>query len=176
MPAREHRGLSWAEKDAVDAKGRVMKEKADALYNGCIFVQLHYTNYGSDFDVARKRLTAVYTQLTDDQYFDRLGLEDYDEGLKALTAGRTHMFIAFGRRELGDVTYNDLFKKMEACEKACGAYAQAWQNIRDFDKKNPKTAGVKRFVWKHAFSGQRADMGEMRGLLAELGRLGAPRS
>jgi hypothetical protein len=137
----EHRGLSWGEKDIVDAKGRAMKEKADALYNGCIFVQLHYTNYGSDFDEARKRLAAVYTQLTDDQYFDSLGLEDYDEGLKALTAGRTHMFIAFGRREIEQLTYNGLFKKMETCEKACGAYAQTWQNIRDFIKRNRRRRG-----------------------------------
>ena len=173
---REHRGLSWAEKDEVDAKGRAMKEKADDLYNGCIRAQLQKTNYGSDFDTARENLEAVYKQLKDEKYVDSLGLEDYDEGLKALAAGRTHMFNAFGRRELGDVTYTDLFNKMVACETACGAYAQAWHNIRDFDKKNPKTAGVKRFVWKHAFSGQRADVGEMRGLLAELGRLGAPRS
>jgi hypothetical protein len=176
MPVGEHRGLSWAEKDEVDAKGRTMKEREDDLYNGCIHVHLHYTNHGSDFGEARKRLKAVYTQLKAEQYFDSLGLEDYNEGLKALAHGRTHMFNAFGRGEIDSVKYNDLFKKMQACEKACGAYAQAWQKIRDFDKKNPKTSGVKRAVWKHAFSTQQADMGEMRGLLAELGRPGAPRS
>jgi hypothetical protein len=158
------RGLCQVEKDEVYAKGRSMKERSDDLYNGFIHVHLHYTNYGSDFDEARKQLAAVYTQLKSGQYFDITGLQEYEDGLKALAVGRTNMFNAFGRGEIGEVTYNDLFKKMEACEKACAAYATVWQKIRDFDRKN-KTAAVQRGFGTYAFSKKKADITDMRALL-----------
>ncbi len=134
-----HRGLCNAEKDVVDARGRAMSSTANDLYNGCIHAQLHYTDYGSDFDEARKRLEAVYKQLTVEEYYDCLGLQNYGEGLKALAAGRTHMFNALGREEIDELTYNGLFRKMEACEQACAAYATAWHDIRKFCIQSPPT-------------------------------------
>ena len=80
------------------------------------------------------------------------------------------MFNALGRGEIGEVTYNDLFKKMVACEQACAAYATAWQQIRDFDRKN-KTAALQRAVGTHAFSTKKADMAEMRALLGSWGAM-----
>ena len=148
-----------------------MKERADDLCNGCTRAQLHYTPYGRYFDTAQDKLTAVYTQLKNEKYFDCLGLAEYDEGVKALADGRTLMFNAFGRNEIVDVTYNDKLKKLEACEQACAAYAAAWQDIRAFDRKN-KTAALLRFAGTHAFSTKKADLADMRALL---GRWGAMR-
>jgi hypothetical protein len=110
--SQEHRGLCTAEKDEVDERGRAMTASANDLYNGCIHSQLHYTNYGSDFEEAQMKLEEVYKQLTLEEYYDSLGLKNYDEGLKALAEGRTHMFNVFGRGEIDEVTYNDLFKKI----------------------------------------------------------------
>jgi hypothetical protein len=166
-----HRGLCNAEKDVVDARGRAMLSTANDLHFLCIKVQPHYTDYGNDFDDARKRLEAVYNQMTVEEYYDCLGLENYDEGLKALAAGRTHMFNALGREEIDELTYNGLFRKMEACEKACAAYATAWQDIRAFDRKN-KTAALLRLGGTHAFSKKKADMAEMRALLGRWGAMG----
>ena len=61
------------------------------------------------------------------------------------------MFNALGREEIDELTYNGLFRKMEACEQACAAYATAWQDIRAFDRKN-KNAALTRFGGTHAFS------------------------
>ncbi len=102
-----HRGLCWAEKNYIDEKGRRMKERAEDLYFGCVKVQLQDTNYGQYFGIAHDKLGAVYKQLKRDEYFDCLGLAEYDEGVKALADGRTLMFNAFGRNEIVDVTYND---------------------------------------------------------------------
>ena len=168
-----HRGLCTAEKDEVQARGRWMKAKADDLYNGCIHSQLHYTDYGSDFDTAREKLEEVYTQLKAERYFDSLGLAEYDEGLKALADGHTHMFNAFGRGEIDAVTYNDLFKKMQECEQACAAYAAAWHDIRKFDRLNKKTAAMKRAGGWHAFSKQSEQIADMRALLGRWGAMGA---
>ncbi len=150
-----------------------MKERADDLCNGCTRAQVHYTGYGRYFDTAQDKLIAVYTQLKNEKYFDCLGLAEYDEGVKALTDGRTLMFNAFGRKEIGDVTYNDLLKKLKACEEACAAYAAAWQDIRQFDRLNKKTAAVQRGFGTHAFSKKKADMAEMRALLGRWGVMGA---
>ena len=128
-------------------------------------MQLQNTVYGKYFDTAHDKLGAVYTQLRNEKYFDCLGLAEYDEGVKALADGRTLMFNAFGRKEIGDVTYNDLLKKLKACEEACAAYATAWHDIRQFDRLNKKTAAMKRAVGTHAFSKKKADMAEMRALL-----------
>jgi hypothetical protein len=166
-------GLCRAELNEIDEKGRAMSSAANDLYFLCIKVQLHYTDYGSDFDRARMRLQAVYMQLTDEQYYDCLGLENYDEGLKELAAGRTHMFNALGRGEIDKLTYNSLFEQMEACEQACAAYATAWHNIRQFDRLNKKTAAMKRAAGTHAFSKKKADMAEMRALLGRWGAMGA---
>ena len=114
----QHRGLCWAEKDEVDEKGRRMKEKAAELYFGCVHVQLQNTAYGKYFDTAHDKLGAVYTQLKSEKYYDCLGLAAYDEGVKELATGKTLMFNALGRKEIGDVTYNDLLKKLKACEEA----------------------------------------------------------
>jgi hypothetical protein len=56
-------------------------------------------------------------------YFDNIGLHEYDEGLKELANGRTHMFNALGRREIEQMTYDWLFTKMETCESRCRAFA-----------------------------------------------------
>ncbi len=149
-----------------------MKERVDDLCNGCTRAQLHYTVYGRYFDTAQDKLGDVYKQRQDEEYFDSLGLATYDEGVKALADGRMLMFNALGRKEIGDVTYNDLFKNLKACEEACAAYAAAWQDIRQFDRLNKKTAAVQRGFGTHAFSKKKADMAEMRALL---GRWGAMR-
>ena len=149
-----------------------MKERARDLYFGCVQVQLQDTNYGQYFGIAHDKLGAVYQQLKRDEYFDCLGLAEYDEGVKALADGRTLMFNAFGRNEIVDVTYNDKLKKLKACEEACAAYAAAWHAVRQFGRKNKYTAAAKRAVGKHAFSQQDTDLADMRALL---GRWGAMR-
>jgi hypothetical protein len=83
------------------------------------------------------------------------------------------MFNALGRKEIGDVTYNDLFKKLEECEKACAAYATAWHDIRKFDRLNKKTAALKRAGGWHAFSEQSEHIADMRALLGRWGAMGA---
>jgi hypothetical protein len=171
--SERHRGLCWAEKNEIDEKGRAMSSAANDLYNGCIHAQLQNTNYGQYFDTARKKLGEVYTQLKKEEYFDSLGLAAYDEGVKALADGRTLMFNALGRKEIGDVTYNDLLKKLKACEEACAAYATAWHDIRQFDRLNKKTAALKRAGGWHAFSKQSEHIADMRTLLGRWGAMGA---
>ena len=107
----------------------------------------------------------MYTQLKSEEYYDCLGLAAYDEGVKELATGKTLMFNALGRQEIGDVTYNDLFKKLEASEKACAAYAAVWQDIRKFDRLNKYTAAAKRTGGWHAFSEQSEHIADMRALL-----------
>jgi len=166
-------GLCRAELDEICERGRRMKERADDLDNGCTRAQLHHTSYGRYFDTAQEKLREVYTQLKDDKYCDCLGLAAYDEGVKALKDGGTLMFNAFGRNEIVDVTYNDLLKKLRACEKACAAYAAAWHAIRQFDRLNKYTAAGKRAVGKHAFSQQDTGLADMRALLGRWGAMGA---
>jgi len=165
-------GLCRAELHEIYERGRRMKERADDLDNGCTRAQLHYTSYGRYFETAQEKLKEVYTQLKDDKYFDCLGLAAYEQGINELANGKTLMFNALGRQEIGDVTYRDLSKKLEACEKACAAYAAAWSAIRQFDRKNKYTSAAKRASGTHAFSEQSEHIADMRALLGRWGAMG----
>ena len=69
----------------------------------------------------------------------------------------------------GDYTW--LLEKVVECQRKTTAYVRAWIEIQVFDRKNKGSAAAKRFVGSHAFNQKKADMGEMRAMLRELGAL-----
>ena len=168
MPAKAHTGLCWAEKNELDRVVREMYEAVDDLDNACRKVRVGDANYATDFGDARKQLKVIYDETRVDTYIHNFGRLEYEEGTKALAAGKTHMQNARERDEMEKTKYAFLLEKLKTCEKEMRAYEQAWRDIDKFDRNNPKTAAAKRFAGSHAFNQKKAGMGEMRALLGRM--------
>lgn len=74
-------------------------------------------------------------------------------------------------------TYSRLKELAERCQRSETAYATAWSDIREFDRKNKNPNVLRRGGW-HAFNQQKADMSmgaeiaHMHELLADLNEMG----
>ena len=168
----EYTGLHSAEKTKLREAGRDMKDALNDLDNALTRVGLRYTNYGRYFQGARKNLTVIYKELCEEhRYID--DIDRYNIGRKELDDGKTLMFNA--QEEMnGPGDYKYLLDRVEVCRVTTTKYTQAWSKIRAFDRKNKGSAAAMRFGGWHAFNRTaRADMGEMREMLRELGALRA---
>ena len=168
MPAKAHTGLCWAEKNELDRVVREMYEAVSALDNACRTVRVGHANYATDFGDARKQLKVIYDETRVDTYIHNFGRLEYEEGTKALAAGKTHMQNARERDEMEKTKYAFLLEKLKTCEEKTRAYEKAWSDIDKFERQNPNSAAVKRFGGSHAFNQKKAGMGEMRALLGRL--------
>ncbi len=71
----------------------------------------------------------------------------------------------------GAGVYTDVLKKLRKCQELTGKYTRIWTAIRVFDSKHKENAYAVRCMGYYATLPTKADMGEMRGLLAEMGAL-----
>ena len=165
----EYKGLHSAEQTKLREAGRNMKDALNDLDNALTRVGFRYTNYGRYFQGAREKMTVIYKELCEEhRYID--DIDRYNIGRKELDDGKTLMFNAQEEmKRAGDYKY--LLDRVEVCRVWTTKYAQAWSEIRAFDRKNgKKNAYAQRLIGNHAFNPTaRADMGEMREMLRELG-------
>ena len=168
MPATEYKGLHSAEKKELRDTGRDMYDAVNALDRALTRNGLRYTTYGRYFLGVRDKLTVIYKELCEDKrYID--DTDRYNIARKELDDGNTLMFNANGRNELkGAGDYEELEKKVKTCQATTTKYSQAWIEILTFDRKN-RNPNAQRLLGYYAF--QKADMDEMLGLLAEMGRM-----
>ncbi|MBV5280651.1 MAG: hypothetical protein J0651_05300, partial [Actinobacteria bacterium] len=94
---------------------------------------------------------------------------EYEAGVKELADGKTQLFNAQNDIKQAGV-YEDLEKKVKKCQLLTEKYSRIWTAIRVFDSKN-KNPNVQRKAGYYATLPKQADMDEMRGLLAEMGRM-----
>jgi hypothetical protein len=167
----EYKWLHSKEKEALRECGLDIHNAVGALVNSCTSSGVHYESYGRFFDAARDNLNVLYRELcVQGKYREEVNHAEYEAGVKALGDGKTQLFNAQNTMTHAGV-YKDLEKKVKKCQQLTGKYSRIWTAIRVFDGKHGGRAWAQRCINNYATLPKQADMDEMRGLLAEMGRM-----
>jgi hypothetical protein len=166
----EYKWLHSKEKEALRECGLDIHNAVGALVNSCTRSGVHYESYGRSFESARVNLDVLYRELcVEKRYREEVNHAEYEAGVKALGDGKTQLFNAQNTMTHAGV-YEDLDKRVKKCQQLTGKYSRIWTAIRVFDSKN-KNPNVQRSAGYYATLPKQADMDEMLGLLAEMGRM-----
>jgi hypothetical protein len=165
----EYKWLHSAEKKALRQCGRAMNTAVQDLDNACTSGEVGYPSWRQYFTDGGKQVTVIYKQLWEEgRYFDDLSAA-FEKGKEELENGKR--LLRSAKKEITRVgVYEDLLRKVDRCLVLMGKYSRIWTAIRVFDSKH-------QFPYKERCKGyyatlpEKADMGEMRGLLAEMGAL-----